>query len=164
MKRFVCGFFFNKSKSEVLLIEKKRPHWQLGMLNGIGGHIEKIDNERYELPLNAMIREFKEETGIQTERIDWHEFAALNVFEPQSKFEAGAQIAEVACFRHISRYGLVPEAKFQQLTDEKLVVLNLSHKTRMKLVPSLSFLLEMARDENSFWSSINYVQPNTKES
>ena len=47
-----------------LLISKKRPTWQAGMLNGIGGKIEPGEN-----PLQAMIRECKEECNLDIE--DW---------------------------------------------------------------------------------------------
>lgn len=42
----------------VALIRKDRPEWQAGFLNGIGGKLEKD-----ETPLEAMIRECKEEAG-----------------------------------------------------------------------------------------------------
>ncbi len=60
MKHYVMGFVFNESKTEVLLIEKKRPKWQAGHWNGIGGKIEQ--NEK---PADAMQREMFEETGGQ---------------------------------------------------------------------------------------------------
>ena len=41
MTRYVVGFVFNKSKTEVMLIEKQRPLWQKNHFNGIGGHIRK---------------------------------------------------------------------------------------------------------------------------
>jgi 8-oxo-dGTP diphosphatase len=59
-KMFVCGFLFSADKKQVALIEKERPDWQKGYLNGIGGHIEKN-----EVPLDTMIREFEEETGFK---------------------------------------------------------------------------------------------------
>ena len=59
MKHYVLGFVFNKSKTQVLLVEKKRPDWQAGHLNGIGGKIEKD-----ETLLEAMCRESKEETYV----------------------------------------------------------------------------------------------------
>lgn len=55
----VLGFYFSLDRKEVLLIEKKRPAWQRGKLNGVGGRIEQN-----ELPYHAMRREFREETGI----------------------------------------------------------------------------------------------------
>lgn len=57
MKHFVLGFIFNRQKDEVLLVEKKRPEWQKGFWNGIGGKI-KLD----ETPWDAMDREAFEET------------------------------------------------------------------------------------------------------
>lgn len=57
MNKYVLGFAF--FKKWVLLIEKKRPEWQKGLLNGVGGEME--NNEP---PAQAMHREFKEETGI----------------------------------------------------------------------------------------------------
>ncbi len=64
MKHYVLGFVFNKSKTKVLLIEKKRPEWQAEHWNGIGGKYKGSD----ENPLAAMHRESEEETG---EVYDW---------------------------------------------------------------------------------------------
>ena len=58
MKHYVLGFVFNKAKDKVLLVEKKRPKWQIDYWNGIGGKIEED-----ETPLAAMTREGEEETG-----------------------------------------------------------------------------------------------------
>lgn len=58
-QHYVCGFLFNPTWERVLLIRKNRPEWQAGKLNGIGGKIEPN-----ETPLSAMIREFKEESGL----------------------------------------------------------------------------------------------------
>ena len=59
MKHYVLGFCFDVPGDSVLLIEKNRPDWQKGNWNGVGGHIE--DGET---PIDAMRREFKEETGL----------------------------------------------------------------------------------------------------
>jgi len=58
MKHYVMGFIFNKAKNRVLLVKKKRPEWQAGKWNGIGGKIDDTD----ESPLVAMNREALEET------------------------------------------------------------------------------------------------------
>jgi 8-oxo-dGTP diphosphatase len=59
-KEFVLGFMFDtlEPHAKVLLTEKLRPKWQAGKLNGIGGAMKPG-----ETPIQAMIREFKEETG-----------------------------------------------------------------------------------------------------
>ena len=59
-KHYVLGLIFNSDKSQILLINKKRPDWQLGMWNCIGGKIDETDDT----PLNAMNRECIEETGM----------------------------------------------------------------------------------------------------
>lgn len=69
MKRYVAGFMFSRDKYLVLLIEKMTPAWQRGLLNGIGGKIEAGES-----PIEAMIREFAEETGVKTRAEEWSEF------------------------------------------------------------------------------------------
>ena len=69
MKRYVAGFMFSRDKFLVLLIEKMSPAWQRGLLNGIGGKIEAGES-----PIEAMIREFAEETGVKTTAEEWTEF------------------------------------------------------------------------------------------
>ncbi len=59
MERYVVGFAFNENADSVLLVKKRRPRWMEGLLNGIGGRIEKGEK-----PLDAMNRECKEETGL----------------------------------------------------------------------------------------------------
>ena len=57
---------FDDRLDYVALIRKNRPAWQAGKLNGIGGHIEPG-----EFPIDAMIREFYEETGAKTKMSTW---------------------------------------------------------------------------------------------
>lgn len=64
---YVLGFAFNESGKDVVLIVKKRPEWQAGQLNGVGGHVEESDLNNFE----AMIREFREETGVETTRWEY---------------------------------------------------------------------------------------------
>lgn len=68
--RYVAGFLFDSEHLAVALVEKKRPAWQAGKYNGVGGHIE--DGET---PAQAMRREFREETGFDVPR--WEHFATL---------------------------------------------------------------------------------------
>lgn len=72
MARYVVGFMFSTDMKRVLLIEKKRPQWQLGKLNGIGGKVE--DGENF---YTAMGREFLEETGLRFD--GWKFFCKLTV-------------------------------------------------------------------------------------
>lgn len=68
---YVCGFLFDKQVQQVVLIWKEKPAWQKGKLNGVGGKIEPG-----ETPFQAMVREFKEETGLQVD--NWKPLADVN--------------------------------------------------------------------------------------
>ena len=59
IQSYVCGFLFSPTWERVLLIRKEKPAWQKNRLNGIGGKIEPG-----ETALEAMTREFEEETGL----------------------------------------------------------------------------------------------------
>lgn len=76
---YVLGFAFHPYHHSVLLITKNRPQWQAGLLNGIGGRVESTDKTLED----AMVREFREETGVVTSRLDWKylgEHAQAGVF------------------------------------------------------------------------------------
>lgn len=72
-QKYVVGFATTYMNDEfrILLIRKNRPEWQKGRLNGVGGKIESI-----ETPLEAMIREFSEETS--TRLMVWQERLILS--------------------------------------------------------------------------------------
>lgn len=63
MINYVAGFLFNQNASQVVLIRKKKPTWQAGLLNAVGGKIE--DGE---VSMEAMRRESVEEMGVTP---DW---------------------------------------------------------------------------------------------
>jgi len=69
---YVNGFMLNPQTKQLLLIEKNRPDFQKGKWNGIGGKIEP--NEQ---PIDAMVREFREETDVQTRAEDWEHTLTL---------------------------------------------------------------------------------------
>lgn len=71
---YVLGFAFNLATESVLLIEKQKPDWQRGLLNGVGGKIEESDRQ----PHDAMSREFFEETGFHA--VIWRRFCLLKHF------------------------------------------------------------------------------------
>lgn len=66
MQHYCLGFAFD-DLGRVALIEKQRPEWQRGLLNGIGGKVEFG-----ETPIIAMHREFFEETGVSLPSGSWH--------------------------------------------------------------------------------------------
>lgn len=66
--RYVAGFRFYQDR--VVLIQKLKPAWQDGLLNGVGGKVEPGESG-----LEAMRREYLEETGEEIR--DWECFATL---------------------------------------------------------------------------------------
>jgi 8-oxo-dGTP diphosphatase len=75
MQNYVLGFAFTEDYAgfnRVMLIQKLKPEWQAGKLNGIGGKIELG-----ETPHRAMAREFFEEAGLASLPTAWLKFAEL---------------------------------------------------------------------------------------
>lgn len=72
--RYVVGFAFPRRDDQktVLLIRKAKPEWQKGKFNGVGGKIEPGEKA-----VEAMAREFTEETGIPTVPANWRWFADI---------------------------------------------------------------------------------------
>ncbi len=70
---YTCGLIFSQDLERVVLIEKKKPDWQAGLLNGVGGKQEK--NERR--PRQTMRRECLEECGLDIPETDWTMFAEI---------------------------------------------------------------------------------------
>lgn len=125
---YVLGFAFNEEKKLLLLIVKQRPEWQAGLLNGIGGHIEPNDVA----PHAAMTREFREETGIETEASDWDLFAEMSGYNWRCRI-----------FRMFSD----KIYKFEQKTDEELELWEVdSVLISGETIPNLKYLIPMALD------------------
>lgn len=63
---YCLGFIFDKNRSINLMVQKDRPKWQEGLLNGIGGKVEEGEER-----IDAMVRECYEETGLDIPESDW---------------------------------------------------------------------------------------------
>lgn len=112
MKSMVCGFMFDEL-GQVLLLKKVKPAWQAGRLNGVGGKIEEG-----ETPVQAMVREFEEETTIKTQPDDWkikvhlkgpdYEvfFFAANVFRIKGVGQPTPEIPVLVAAKHPPIYGI----------------------------------------------------------
>ena len=132
MKAYVAGFAFSSNKRHVVLITKNRPEWQAGNLNGVGGHIEEN-----EMPIDAMVREYLEETGVQSASSDWKRFAVL-------------------CGPHflLYFYAAFDDAlvnNIETLTDEYVDVYSIETVLQQlnpyrRLIPNLTWLLPLAID------------------
>jgi 8-oxo-dGTP pyrophosphatase MutT (NUDIX family) len=139
---YVAGFLFNRDRSQVALILKNKPAWQVGKLNAIGGKIESGETAE-----EAMHREFREETGADIS--DWKIFATL-ICEAERHPGAPAQSQpyHVHFFRAFTNEDLgdVVDSK----TDEQVIVWDyLWRESSMternyQLLPNLNWLIPMA--------------------
>ena len=132
--QYVAGFAFD-SQGQVALVRKRRPVWQAGKLNGIGGHVEHDDLDSWA----AMQREFREETSLDIH--DWHRFCTLHGhFTPDSKerFVVHFFTVRVKSLKHT-----------QTTTDEEILVVPLRDIPNHKCLPNLAWLIPMALGINS---------------
>ena len=72
MIKYVLGFLFDEKENNLVLIRKLKPDFLKGMLNGVGGKIES-----HETPLEAIEREFREETGLNIAWEQWQHKLSL---------------------------------------------------------------------------------------
>lgn len=128
-EHYCIGFMFSDDRQSVLLIEKKRPDWQKGFYNGIGGARETFDTDMQ----HCMVREFAEETGIFTVPSAWTQTLLC-----KSKTKDWAL--------HIfSAIGPIHQAK--TITDERPVIVGLDSINVWPLVPSVAWMVPICLDD-----------------
>lgn len=137
VEEMVAGFLFNSDYSKVLLIKKKRPKWQKGKFNGVGGHIEPG-----ETPAAAMHRELHEESGYTGARIT--HYATL--------YSSRWEVHFFSCVYGTSLGDLSAEFHGSP-TNEEISIVN-CNKLPKKIISNLKWLIPMAIDCNSFLSPI----------
>lgn len=130
----VCGFLF--IGAEVLLVSKKSPTWQNGLLNGVGGKVE--NNETF---LDAMHREWKEETGLMNP--EWTAFASEEVKDEYFVMFFAARLVGVS--------SIIPPAMLSMPREndvgERLLWTSTMAASRMSnVVGNLKWLLPLAMD------------------
>ncbi len=135
MTKYVVGFMFNEKETDVLLILKNKPAWQLNKFNGIGGKIEKD-----ETPYGAMVREFKEETGLNSPL--WKEVTKMY----GDDFE---------CYVFTCKSDDVFD--YKQMEDEEPNLLPLAELDKYDLIGNLYWLIPMCLDRD-----INYKISNAE--
>lgn len=133
MKKYVTGFLFSNDTRHVVLIKKINPKWQRGLFNGIGGKIEANESS-----IDAMVREFCEETGVITQQTDWTCYA--NIYRPN-------------CYDvdvYFARSDLAFNAK--TVEQEQVHIIQLAELPN-NMVPNLQWLIPLALDQQADFSN-----------
>ncbi len=123
---YVVGIIWDEDFENCVLIRKNRPDWQAGKMNGVGG---KIENN--EIPLSAMIRECKEESGLDIQY--WFELGSKNVNDGiLYYFTANSNLGDI-----------------QSMTDEVVLVIPRDNIKDFELVDGLTQILDKSIE---FWT------------
>lgn len=117
---FCLGLAFSHGLDKVALMKKNRPAWQKGKVNGIGGKIEED-----ELPIDAMVREFYEETGAV--HYSFHHFAKVD-------FASGTMY----CYKTEIELSLL-----ETTTDEEIEIYDVNNLPE-NMVEEVSWLINLA--------------------
>lgn len=143
-QEYVLGFVFSGDLSKVALIQKNRPDWQKGYLNGIGGKIESVGEGYLEQPLDAMIREFKEEAGVLTTDMDWTGWGVLD-----------SERFIIYLYKNFSDQIL---NQISTQTDEIISIYKVSDilNDKFPTLDNIKWLLTSAIDENVRYINIEY--------
>lgn len=129
MIEYVVGFLFIEGTEGLILIEKTKPDWQKGKLNGVGGKVEAG-----ETPIVAMAREFKEETGVWIHPVHWTLFA--NLTNRVAEYSVSFLYAE-ASFADIGD-------DFRQTTEERPALYHYTRLDMLDVIPNLRWLIPLA--------------------
>jgi len=134
---YVVGFCIDLAQGQVLLVKKNRPEFQKGKWNGIGGKIEPGEQ-----PIDAMVREFREEAGIQTAPIDWIHTITLTGNNDQADSGKPFRV-------YYYKMGRIYPPHESQMTDEVV-----SYKSYMRglwdlpTLPNLRWIFPLQLSEN----------------
>lgn len=136
MQHYVLCFMFSPDGDKVVLIKKNKPEWQAGKLNGLGGKVDEGENIHA-----ALVREFLEETGIETSFEEWEQF-----------LEIAGKDYRVYCFRSFS-------TKFDQaktMEDEVVAIYDVAKVSEHDCIDNTSWIIPLALDSNPVKTTAYY--------
>lgn len=129
---YVVGFAHDKYR-EIAFIKKTHPDWQAGKLNGVGGKVEEN-----ETPMNAMVREFEEETGQYEE--NWNLVVILEY--PDDEVRIYFYECEISPFTM---------TELKSPNDEQIMVIQANALPFFDHVANLSWIVPLA-----MYTEVNY--------
>lgn len=128
IQEYAVGFLHNGQA--VVLIQKKRPEWQYNLWNGVGGKVESGEQ-----PYDAMVREFKEETGVLVR--DWQHLATLK-----------GDNTLVHCYAANNNGEFMRDVR--TVTDEEIFVVPLKSLPTFPTVDNLKWLIPLALQRGKY--------------
>lgn len=134
---YSLGFYFNKSRTKVVLIGKMKPPWQSGKMNGVGGKIELNKLGESEGPWVAMIREFEEETGIKTDPDHWRLKTTMTGKDWRCYVFAGFHPTDD-----------LPSFRDFRSDEEIALIVDLKNVYNKEIIPNLQWLIPLCLDDN----------------
>ena len=141
--QYCLGFMFSRDFKKVALIQKAKPEWQAGKFNGIGGKVE--EGETY---IEAMTREFFEETGVYTPSHIW--IPICKMFD-KARLEWSVKVFYST---NLSNYHI------ETTTAEEVRIFEtqeiLSPTRSIEIIPNLTWLIPMCMDENDISGMVMY--------
>lgn len=140
MLGMVTGFMFSPDLKNVAVIQKNRPAWQAGKFNGVGGKVESN-----EIPIDAMVREFWEETGVATSTLDWQLRIIMRRGDGPKAF----------C---LNIYSCVSPQVFDvaTVTDEKVEIMPVAELLNHPVIPNMRWVLPLVMDNDVRCTVVEY--------
>jgi len=132
MDKYTCGFIFHNDDKNILLIQKQRPKWQTGKLNGIGGKIEPFDKSA----VDGWIREVNEEADVDLSQ--------------QRKIYNFCRLCGTNYSIEFFRTHFKDLVNFRSKTDEYIVDIPIKDIHKYNLISNLTWLIEMAKESQSY--------------
>lgn len=136
IKRYCLGFAFDEKMETVVLIEKAKPDWQKGLLNGVGGKLEENES-----PIQAMVREFKEETDCTTFSNQWSEVITM-----YTNYGGHPDKEDWEVYVFTARLYDYDMLDVRTTTEERVVKMKLSDITIYYWIDNIPWLLEMCKN------------------
>lgn len=128
---YSMGFAVSTDGQRVLLLEKARPAFLAGQWIGVGGHIEEG-----ETPLEAMIREAKEEADLDV--TDWTYLDVVGQSETP-----GAPKNSALIYMFVARADL---SQAQALTEERVVEFSWQETEQLPLAQSTRMIIDRVKE------------------
>lgn len=129
IKDYVLGIVFDPAKVHTVIINKRRPKEHFGLWNAIGGAVEEG-----ETLLEAMVREFYEETGVLIEHSEWNSFG---------RFQNHPTTYRSFLFTAITRDIFCCTTK----EDQHVSVIHIADLNQIPVVHPLRTFVQIAKDE-----------------